>query len=277
MEQKKIALIQVLDDNIYSKSKEQQIHNILTLSINLKNWSTYHGYDHFIHYLTDEYKKSKEFLELTYNDYTKISAGNIDHNGHGKIYGFSKSLECLNSGDYDYVCMLDMDIGFVKWDRSIEQYIEELSLQDKHIVAGLECVDPKEYYGGRYPNGGVYLFKNTDWTKRLLTGLIAAQTRVGYSNHRLATSMNDQMQMSFLAMICPDCDQNFAILQHYDSIQLWYNTTHYDYVEKKYKSPFYHFAGSMKVNIPLYYEMLKTKGINVVESLDNYETYTIKH
>lgn len=277
MEKKRIAIIQTLDDNIYRKSGEQEIQNILTLSLNLKKWSEFHGYDHFIHYLTDDYKKSQEFLTLTYNDYTKIHSGNIDQNGHGKLFGFSKSLECLESGDYDYVCMLDMDIGFVKWDRNIEEYIEVLNLQEKHIVAGLECVDPKEYFGGRYPNGGVYLFKNTDWTKRLLTGLIAAQTRVGYSNHRLATSMNDQMQMSFLAMICPDCDENFAILDHYNSIQLWYNAKSYEFVEQTYKSPFYHFAGHMKVNIPQYYKMLKSKGLEVIDTLDNYELHTVKH
>ena len=278
MEKQKIAIVQILDDNIMKRlSYDEEIQGILSLSKNLKLWCDNHGYSHYVHYLTDEYKTSEEFDKYMYNDYTKIRVHNIDNNGHSKIYGFTKSLEYLRDHNYDYVCMLDMDITYVEKNRSIEDYLESINATNKDIVAALECIDPKEYYDGKSPNGGVFLFKNTQWTKRFLDGYVKSQTRIGYGNHRMTNSMMDQMQMSFFAMVCPDCDERFLITQHTDAIQKWYSPNGYEYDIENYKSVFFHFAGAMKRNIPLYYDKLESRGEEITRNCDNFENYVIKH
>lgn len=274
----KIAIIQILDDNILKRIDDDfETQQVISLCKNLKTWCDYNNYSHLVHYISDDYKKSLEFKNYMYNDYTKIHISNIEQNGHSKNYGFIKTLECLRDEGYDYVCMLDMDIGYVELERSIENYIESIKAEEKHIIAALECIDPKEYYDGKSPNGGVYLFKNTEWTKRFLNGLILSQTRVGYSNHRMTTCLVDQMQMSFFAMICPECDNNFLITTHFDAIQKWYNDSGYDLDIKNYKSIFFHFAGTMKKNIPLYYDTMEKRGVKIDRDYNNYENYFIKH
>jgi hypothetical protein len=278
MEKQKIVIIQILDDNIMRRiDDDSDIQNIISLSKNLKLWCDYHNYDHHVHYLTDDYKNSEEFKNYMYNDYTKIHVYNIENNGHSKIYGFIKTLECLISNEYDYVCMLDMDIGYVEMTRSIENYLESINATNKSMVAALECIDPNEYYNGRSPNGGVYLFKNTDWTKRLLEGLIMSQTRIGYSNHRMTNCLIDQMQMSFISMVCPDCDEHFLITKHYDSIQKWYSHNNYSFDLENYKSVFFHFAGTMKRDVPHYYNTMDENGGQMIRDYKNFENFTIKH
>lgn len=278
MQKQKIAVLQLLDDNIMKRINDDvETQNIISLCINMKEWCDYHNYSHYVHYLTDSYKSSDEFKKYMYNDYTKIQVYNIDQNGHSKIYGFIKTLEYLENDNYDYVCMLDMDIGYVEKQRSIENYLESINAFNKDIVAALECVDPKEFFDGKSPNGGVYLFKNTAWTKRFLKGIILAQTRIGYSNHRMTTCLMDQMQMSFFAMICPECDEKFLITSHFDSIQKWYNHDGYEFDVTNYKSIFFHFAGRMKVNIPDYYKKMNELNNNMITNHINFENYIIKH
>jgi len=278
MEKQKILIIQILDDNYLKRNIEnKEVQNTLVLCKNLKSWCDYHNYDHHVHYLSDDYKKSDEFKHFMYNEHTKIHISNIAGNNHSKMYGFIKCLESLNTGFYDYVCMLDMDIGYTSKNRSLENYIQSINSESKNIIAGHECVSPEHYYNGKSVNGGVYLFKNTSWTKRFLKGFLIAQTRIGYADYRLTDSLVDQMQMSYVAMICPECDEHFLITQYYDNIQMWYSHDGYDFDLEHYKSPFFHFAGDMKKSIPLYFDKLESKGEQITRDYLNFENYIIKH
>lgn len=275
MKKLKIAIVQILDENLLSHIKVDTLSGYTaTLALNLREWCNHYNYDHKIYYLSDQYKKSEEFEGHMNNEYTGIKVSNFNSNNHSKIYGYIKALELLE--DYNYVCILDLDIGYVSKLRSIEDYLESVNAWDKNIIAGLECIDPRRYYGGRVPNGGVFLYKSTPWTKRLLEGLIAAQTRIGYSDLRMTECMNDQMQMSYIAMVCPDCDQHFLITKHTDSIQIWYDSERYDIQVQDYKAPFYHFAGPKKGDIPTYLETLESKGDFIIKSHENFENIIIK-
>jgi hypothetical protein len=229
-----------------------------------------------VYYTSNAYKNSEEFRSSMYNDYTKIAVSNFNQNNHSKVYGYIKTLELLNNSNYDYVCVLDLDISYVSKSRSIEDYLESINAWDKNIVAGLECIDPKQYYNGKSPNGGVFLFKNTAWTKRFLEGLITAQTRIGYSNLRMTECMNDQMQMSYIAMVCPECDQHFLITQDRKNIQIWYDHVRYDKQLEQYKSIFFHFAGPKKSDIPSYLENLESRGEVTIKSNENFQNIIIK-
>jgi hypothetical protein len=275
MKKLKIAVVQILDENLLSHIKVDTLSGYTaTLALNLREWCNHYNYDHKIYYLSDEYKRSEEFESHMNNEYTGIRVSNFNSNNHSKIYGYIKALELLE--DYDYVCVLDLDIGYVSKLRSIEDYLESVNAWDKNIIAGLECIDPRRYYGGRVPNGGVFLYKSTPWTKRLLDGLIAAQTRIGYSDLRMTECMNDQMQMSYIAMVCPDCDQHFLITQHTDCIQDWYSLAPHDVYMQEHKTLFYHFAGAKKESIPDYLKGLEDRGNFTIKSYDNFENIIIK-
>jgi hypothetical protein len=81
---------------------------------------------------------------------------------NSKFYSLIKALEYLQTNEYEYVCILDTDVSFYDKSKSIKQYLEGIDALDKDFVMGLDCVAPETYYNGKYPNGGVYLFKNTD-------------------------------------------------------------------------------------------------------------------
>ena len=277
MKKLKVAIVQLLDETLLSHTRVDDLsRHTTTLVLNLKEWCNQHNYDQIVYYLSNDYKNSEEFQKYMYNNYTEIRVSNFNSNNHSKVYGYIKTLDLLNEHDYDYVCVLDLDVGYVSKSRSIEDYLEAIDGWDRDIVAGLECIDSKQYYGGRVPNGGVFLFKNTAWTRRLLEGLIAAQTRIGYSNLRMTECMNDQMQMSFIAMVCPDCDQHFLITEYIDSIQIWYDSERYDTQVQEYKAPFYHFAGPKKGDIPSYLEALENRGDSVIKSHENFENIITK-
>lgn len=273
----KIAVVQLLDENLLSHMKRDECSkNTAILCLNLREWCNQHNYEHIVYYTSDAYKNSKEFQSNMYNDYTKIAVSNFNQNNHSKVYGYIKTLELFNSSNCDYVCVLDLDISYVSKSRSIENYLESINAWNKNIVAGLECIDPRQYYNGKSPNGGVFLFKNTAWTRRFLEGLIAAQTRIGYSDLRMTECMNDQMQMSYIAMVCPECDQHFLITQHQENIQIWYDHAQYDKQLEQYKSIFFHFAGPKKNDIPSYLKNLESRGESVIKSDENFENIIIK-
>ena len=268
----KIAVIQLLDENLLSHMERDECSkNTAVLCLNLRQWCNQHNYEHIVYYTSNAYKNSEEFQSSMYNDYTKIAVSNFNQNNHSKVYGYVKTLELFNSSSYDYVCVLDLDISYVSKSRSIEDYLESINAWNKNIVAGLECIDPKQYYNGKSPNGGVFLFKNTAWTKRFLEGLIAAQTRIGYSDLRMTECMNDQMQMSYIAMVCPECDKHFLITQHEENIQIWYDHVRYDKQLEQYKSIFFHFAGAKKSDIPPYLENLESRGESIIKSNENFQ------
>ena len=240
----------------------------MLLTESLRTWATYHGYDHHVHLLSHRYKNTDHFKSLTYDECSNITISNLAGNNHAKFFSFIKSLEALESNEYDYVCMLDADIGYFDKDKNISHYLEQIDAFDKHIIMGIDCVDPKNFYGGKYPNGGVYLFKNTDWVKRFLEGLIIANKKVGWSTLTVTDSMVDQMQMSYIAMVCPECDEKFLITNGADNIQHWFspNGAYVEHDKQDKNALFLHFSGPRKQYIEEYFKELEK--INEVINYD---------
>ena len=169
-------------------------------------------------------------------------------------------MEYLQTNEYDYICILDTDVSFYSRDKSIEDYLQRINALDKDVVMGLDCVGPENYYDGKYPNGGVYLFKNTPWTKRLLYGLITANKKVNYSGCTITDTLPDQMQMSFITMICPECDHRVLITRHENNIMRFYDPGTPLNQKESINGLFFHFAGPNKIHIEKYFNDLRQEG-----------------
>jgi hypothetical protein len=274
----KTLILQVYDENSLDHARGDDLSkDVLVLTEVLRTWCNHHQYDHSIHFLSHQYKISQEFKDYMYDERTNIHVSNIGRCNHAKFYSLIKALEYLQTNEYEYVCILDTDVSFYDKDRGIKQYLEEIDALDKDFIMGLDCVDPETYYDGKYPNGGVYLFKNTDWTKRLLDGLIAANKKVNYSGLNLTDNIVDQMQMSFLTMVCPECDNRVLITRNQNNIQCFFDPERYLDNTMLKNALFIHFAGPYKKHIQKYFSDLRQKGEIIDYDYENVFKNVIYH
>lgn len=245
------------------------------------------NYDHLVHYISEDYKNNPEFKRFSNSPFTDKPITDLYSMQHTKFYSFGTILEHFEKNEYDYICMIDVDIAIHDYNFSIEEYIKTVNAEEKSLVVGLECVDYKTYFDGRFPNGGVYLFKNTPWTRRFLLGMIKAITIIQHGSLRLQDCCQEQMQLAFAAMVCPDCDREMLITAGDTSIQNLFMPWYYpNLAEAPYrKHLFIHFTGSHKKSIVRYLEMIRDSGsdknmdlnINIDNYLKTHENISIKH
>jgi len=276
----RIAVFQVYDERLLEfANRDDEGKHCLLLTEVVNYYCKKHNYTHLLHYVSENFKKSADFLKHITNPLTDKPIADLGQIQHTKFYALGEVLTLLENNEYDYVCMIDVDMGVYDFNKSILDYLNLLNASDKSLVAGAECISAKLMFDGRQPNGGVYLFKNTQWTKRFLKGMINAIQLIGYSAFRLSDCCMDQMQFAFAAMVCPDCDREMLITDGFQNIQHRYFPMYYPELGKFNENHlFIHFAGKHKAAIVKYLEIIKNMDNNI--NIDNYlksHELSIKH